>query len=369
MLGREDLEALRESVERVLAIECDSRAVHAFIDGKSALDRTIWTRAAELGWLAAALPEAWGGLGLGPQGLQVLHTELGRRVAPGPFIATLSLGQWLAEIGGSELQERYLPTLADGSLTAAVPVSIGPGAALRLADGRVDGQLDVLGSNDARLVAVPVGSAGAVEAWALVEPDGAAIALTHREMWDRTRQVCTLTCAGGAIAGLLPDPDGAVGRRLRRHVGLAVAADSVGGASTIAHRTTEYLKTRIQFERPVASFQAIKHRAADLVAAIATQDHALEQGAESAALDLADADMWASLSKVGATDMFAFVSGDCIQLHGGVGHTWEFDPHIYAKRAGLNEALAWDNRALLDFAAEALAKATRDGRVTTELGL
>jgi alkylation response protein AidB-like acyl-CoA dehydrogenase len=131
----------------------------------------------------------------------------------------------------------------------------------------------------------------------------------------------------------------------------------------------EYLKTRIQFDRPIASFQAIKHRAADMVISIATQRYVLEQAVESAMQDSPDADMWAAIAKAGATKTFAYVAGDCIQLHGGVGHTWEFDPHIYAKRARVNEAVASDNRVLLDFGARELASATRAGRVTTELGL
>src|SRR5262249_19601818 len=150
---------------------------------------------------------------------------------------------------------------------------------------------------------------------------------------------------------------------------LAIAADSLGGAARISHQTVEYQKVRVQFDRPVASFQALKHRAVNLLTAITTQEFLLSQAVDAAAEDAPDADMWAALAKAGATEAFAFVSGDCIQLHGGVGHTWEFDPHIFAKRARLNEALAANNRVLRDFAAQELADATRAGRLTTELEL
>jgi alkylation response protein AidB-like acyl-CoA dehydrogenase len=219
------------------------------------------------------------------------------------------------------------------------------------------------------LLVLPVGSGGSIEAWALLQPEGASTSVQHREIWDRTREICTVECAGATIAGLLPDPDASVGRRLLRHMSLAIAADSLGGATHISRQTVEYLKTRVQFDRPIASFQAIKHRAADMVISIAAQRYVLEQAVESAMQDSPDADMWAAMAKVGATRTFAYVAGDCIQLHGGVGHTWEFDPHIYAKRARINEAVASDNRALLDFGARELASATRAGRVTTELGL
>ena len=369
LMHQDEIEALRDSMARVLRDQCSSLDLHAYIDGKADLDEVVWKQASELGWLAAALPERHGGLGLGPYGLEALHTALGRHAAPGPFVATLSAAQWLSEVGSEALQADYLPLIASGDLKVAIPAVVGSGPMLRRTDSAVSGQLDVLGSADAGLVIAPVGSGKEIEAWALLNPLGGRATLTPRKIWDRTRQICGLDCAGAPTVALLPDPDGTIGRRLRRHVALALAADSLGAASHISTQTIDYLKARMQFGRPIASFQAIKHRAADMIASIEMQRHLFAQGVESAAADSPDADMWAALAKAGATEAFAFVSGDCIQLHGGVGHTWEFDPHIYAKRARLNEALAADNRALRDFAATALAAATRQGRSATELGI
>jgi alkylation response protein AidB-like acyl-CoA dehydrogenase len=366
LISKDDLESLRESVAKVLARESDSRAVHSFIDGQLDLDRTLWARAAEQGWLAASLPEAWGGLGLGAQGLEVLHYEFGRRVAPGPFIATSTVAQWLAEVGADELCSRFLPVIAAGELTAAIPADF-DGAPLVLQGSSVRGEIAVLGSEDAGLIVVPVGS-GPAAAWALLAP-GAGLALRRRDLWDRTRQVCTLTCDGAAVVALLPDPDGALGARLKSYVSIATAADSLGAATSISHQTTEYLKTRVQFDKPIASFQAIKHRVADMVISIATQQRVLDQAVECVAAASPDAALWTGLAKAGATECFAFVAGDCIQLHGGVGHTWEFDPHIFTKRSRLNEALVSDNRSMLDFTVEALAGASKAGRVTTQLSI
>jgi alkylation response protein AidB-like acyl-CoA dehydrogenase len=367
LIAQEDLESLRESVAKVLARECDSRAVHDFIDGKSALDQALWSRAAEQGWLAASLPEEWGGLGLGAQGLAVVHMELGRRTAPGPFVPTLCVAQWLAESGDEGAKAQFLPALAAGELKAAVPASFSSAAMLSLKGKKADGDIDVLGSPDAGLVLAPYGKAGSIEGWLLILADGAA--LERRDMWDLTRQICTLSCNGATVAATFPDADGALGRRLKSHVSIALAADSLGAASTIAHQTTEYTKTRVQFDKPIGSFQAIKHRVADMVIRIETQRRVLDHAVECVALGAPDADMWAALAKVTLTESFSYVSGDCIQLHGGVGHTWEFDPHIFAKRARLNEALAANNCDLLDFATDELVRATQDGRVTTELGI
>jgi alkylation response protein AidB-like acyl-CoA dehydrogenase len=368
LITQDDLESLRDSVAKVLARECDSRAVHDYIDEKADLDKVIWARAAEQGWLAAALPEAWGGLGLGPQGLCVIHSELGRRTAPGPFIATLSVAQWIAESGDHQLKDRLLPRLAGGQLKAAVPAVFSPDARLSLAGTKARGSIDVLGPEDAGLILAPYGTRAAVEGWAFIEA-GPGVSLKRRGMWDLTRELCTLECDGATVVAALPDSDEALGKRLKAHVSLALAADSFGAATTIAHQTTEYTKTRVQFDKPIGSFQAIKHRAADMVINIETRRHVLDHAVECVALAAPDAEMWAALAKVLLTESFAFVSGDCIQLHGGVGHTWEFDPHIFAKRARLNEALASNNRTLLDFAKEELVRASREGRLTTALGV
>jgi alkylation response protein AidB-like acyl-CoA dehydrogenase len=366
-LGNEEIDALRESVAEVLLNECDSRAVHDYIDGKSELDRAIWRQAAELGWLAVALPEADGGLGLGARGLQVLNRELGERTAPGPFMPTLCVAQWLSKVGSEAQRAEFLAPIVAGELTAAIPAALECVKPLRLAGDKVTGQVDVLGSVDAGIVVLPVGSGEQAEALAVVRLGGAGTALEPLEMWDRTRQVCRLECKDAPVAALIADPDGTLAARLGSYVAVAVAADSLGAADNIARKTVEYLKERVQFERPIASFQAIKHRAADLIAKITTQDNLLEQAVQSLDKDWPDADMWARLAKAGATEAFVFVAADCIQLHGGVGHTWEFDPHIYAKRARLNEFLLNNNRALRDNAVKSLAKAIGEGRTTTEL--
>src|SRR5581483_8851445 len=116
-----DLAALRESITAVLEEQCDSLAVHAFIDGKNQLDQDLWRQAAELGWLAVGLPEAFGGLGMGVRGLDVLHGELGRHMVPGPFIATLSAAHAIADAGDEALKENWLPRVASGEVSLAVP--------------------------------------------------------------------------------------------------------------------------------------------------------------------------------------------------------------------------------------------------------
>jgi alkylation response protein AidB-like acyl-CoA dehydrogenase len=344
-----DLAALRDSIVSVLVDECDSLKVHAFIDGKNQLDQTLWRQAAELGWLAVALPEEFGGLNMGVRGLDVLHAELGRHMAPGPFIGTLSAAHALAVAGDEATKQAWLPRVAAGEVSLAVPAVL---------VGSADGRTALLGSPDASATLLPGEGGG----WSLVElPAGAA---TPIAMWDRTRaviEVDTTQLPAGTPLGK------EAGNALILAMALAVAADSLGGAERISSQTIEYLKTRQQFGRVLASFQALKHRSADLAVLGALGEQTVANGVDAVANGDPDALIWAMMAKSEVVDGYIFTAADCVQLHGGVGFTWEFDPHIHLKRARLNEMLVANNPAARDIAAERLAVATRAGRTTLEL--
>ena len=123
-LDRATLDALRESIAGVLAEQCGSTELHAFIDGKNALDRMLWAQAGQLGWLGLGIPEQFGGLGMGAQGLAILHGELGRQSSPGPYIATLSAAPTIVEAGDAALCQTWLPRLASGEISVAVPATL-----------------------------------------------------------------------------------------------------------------------------------------------------------------------------------------------------------------------------------------------------
>ena len=366
-----DLAALGESIADVLTSESESRKVHAFIDGKNDLDAAIWRQATELGWLAVGLPEDVGGLGMGVQGLAVLHRELGRRVTPGAFISTLSAAQTLVDCADKSVQEKYLPLVASGKLSIGIPsasLQAGPGS-LVVSGGKVSGKMtEVLSAANAGLVLVPVKN-GAGEAWALIEIDGKAARLTAHTLWDQTRSFCTLECTGAAVAHLVADAKQAAAWRARLgvHQSLAVIADSMGGAESILNLTLDYMKQRVQFERPIASFQALKHRAARLKIESELARHVAAQALQSVAANDADCAAWASMSKVTVSDAYCLIAADCVQLHGGVGHTWEFDCHISLKRSRLNQSMVENNAQQLDRVAGAFAAATSEGRSVLEL--
>lgn len=353
-------EALRESIASVLAEQCGSADVHAFIDGKNMLDQALWARAGALGWLGVGIPEHFGGLGMGAQGLAILHRELGRQSAPGPYIATLSAAQTIAETGSDAICQTWLPRLAAGEISAAVPAVLDARSLTRSGAG-VSGALRCLGSADAAFVLAPAG-----DSWVIVELAGAEV--TAAPMWDRTRDVIDVRLADTVPVAVLPDAS-ATHAALIRGMALAVAADSAGGARCIAERTITYMKTREQFGQPIAGFQALKHRAADLATKLAVADEIVRHALQRTAADEPDADLWVSLAKSEVTEACVFITIDCVQLHGGVGFTWDFDPHIFLKRARLNEVLVMANTALRDRAAAALAAMTASGCSALELGL
>ena len=357
-LDQATLDALRESVASVLAKQCGSTELHAFIEGRNALDNMLWAEAGQLGWLGLGIPEQYGGLGMGAEGLVILHGELGRQSAPGPYISSLSAAQAIVETAGDDIRQTWLPRLASGDISAAVPATLDGRGLIRSGAG-VSGTLRCLGAADAAFLLAPTD-----DAWVIVDLAGAEVTLAP--MWDRTRDVIDVRLKDATPISILPDA-AATRAALTRAMALAVAADSAGGARCITERTIAYMKTREQFGQPIAGFQALKHRAADLATKLAVADEMVRHAVQRTVTGEPDADLWAMLAKSEVTEACVFVTTDCVQLHGGVGFTWDFDPHIFLKRARLNEVLIMANTALRDQAAAALAAITSSGRSALEL--
>jgi alkylation response protein AidB-like acyl-CoA dehydrogenase len=342
-----DLTFLGESICDVLAGEAGRLQLHEHIDGKTDLGQTLWTRATELGWLGLGLPEALGGLGMGVRGLDVLHRAIGSRAAPGAFMASLSAAQALAEVAGSSAAAEWLPRLATGESSIAVTAQVA---------GSGTGDLRLLGSPTAEAALVPLDR----DSWGLVP----FTAPEPIEGWDLTRTLFRASLAAEPAVRL---PAMATANAVHRHLALAIASDSIGGARAILEQTVGYMKERQQFGRAIASFQALQHRAADMLTLIVSGEQVVALAVGAAAAGHQDADIWAGLAKARATETFSHVSRDCLQMHGGVGFTWEYDVHVYLKRARLNEVLLAPNPALYDRAADGFAEALRAGREPLEL--
>jgi alkylation response protein AidB-like acyl-CoA dehydrogenase len=335
-------EMLRDSVADVLRAECPLDAVLRFVTRGDDLDQRLWRTATELGWLGVAAPEGVGGSGLGRAEILAIYGELGRSLAPLPFLQTQLAIETLSVLEGA--RNRQLERLVSGEARGAVSLDrIEPiacrrqGAAFLLSGARL--MVDALRADHLVLF---VQEEGGDLAALLTEP-GDLPSLEPAPAHDGTRTLGRLTLEGGSIPAERLLAQGAAAARLRRtlidHAALALAAVSLGGATVIFDMTIEYLKTRRQFDRPIGSFQALKHRCASLrirqKAAEASMLRAKEATGEAFELPSAAA----SIAKFQACDAFHAIAADSIQLHGGIGFTWENPCHLFLKRAKLNQVI------------------------------
>lgn len=352
-----DIGVLAESFTEFLGAEWprEKAVAYARTDGSHAAD--LWRQVAELGWTALTAPEAQGGLGMGKAAAAALHQALGAAATPLPMLGT-NLAIVLVEHAGTAVQtEALLPPLADGSERAALAHQ---GASVLNADGpTLDGVVaDVLDAPGASLLFLRATRAGQ-PVWLVLPTSTAGITIDRALLADTTRSLGTVTLKGVAVDAahvLFPADAAALDDELLRLASIALAADSLGGGEAVLIATIEYMKGREQFGRVIGSFQALKHRVADHKAALEAARGLITHAAE---LDAGEpgALLAALTAKQHVTRTVAEIARDCIQLHGGVGFTSEYVPHIYLKRAKLNEILFGTRSVLLDRIADMLEAA------------
>ncbi|HET6524349.1 acyl-CoA dehydrogenase family protein [Sphingopyxis sp.] len=322
---------IAETAKAFFAEQATSERTRAAMAGTGA-DEALWRAfTAELGLAGVAIPEAEGGVGLGMVELAILAEAAGRHVAALPLLASVGLAIPAILAGGSSEQKaRLLPRLAAGELVASF-AEAAPGTTS--SDGTLTGAaLHVPHGARADLFIVAV-EGGAV----IVERDAPGLTITPRTSMDQTRPYARLDF-GGVAAEPLADPAAALAAAHATGA-LAIAADALGGAQACLDHTVAYAKERIQFGRAIGSFQAIKHRLADMMVAVEQARSALywaacaiDEGSEEAAFAV-------HAAKAFACDTYSLCAGEMIQLHGGIGFTWEHDAHLYFKRARSNANL------------------------------
>ena len=306
------------------------------LEGTAAFDRALWNEVAALGWLGAAIPVEYGGIGLGEEGLCVIAEELGRSLAAIPFASTAYLAAQAVLLFGSAAQkQRYLPPLADGTLIGCFALSEGIGApsagglAAELRDGRLSGtKRPVVDGGVAGLAVVALR-----DGLCVAELDGAGLTRVALEMIDPSQAAAELVFAGAA-AERLP---GAVGWSAVEHLldraAVLFAFEQVGGAQASLDMARDYALQRRAFGRQIGSFQAIKHKLADVYIALELARSNAYYGAFSLQTNAADLTEAAAAARVSATQAFNLASQENIQTHGGMGFTWEADCHLFYRRA------------------------------------
>jgi alkylation response protein AidB-like acyl-CoA dehydrogenase len=348
-------EELRASVRRFLTDRVPISAVRELMEGSDGGDPAVWAQAGQqLGLQGIAIPEEYEGAGFSFAEQAIVLEELGAALYGGPYLASAVLAaNALLASGDQAAKKAYLPGIASGELIATLAFTEEDGSwetdATRLSatesDGgwRLDGRKSfVLDGHTAGLILV-IGRTEAGLSLFAVQPGAAGLARTLLPTLDQTRKLARLDFDG--VPAALVGTDGAGEFVLAKTLDVAAiaqAAEQLGGAQRAFDMTVEYLKVRHQFGRPIGSFQALKHRCADLLLELESLRSAVQYAAAAVAEDSAEVPVVAALVKAYASDVFFHVAAETIQMHGGIGFTWEHDAHLYFKRAKASELFLGD---------------------------
>jgi alkylation response protein AidB-like acyl-CoA dehydrogenase len=345
-------EALRDVMRAFLRKYSAEADVRVQMDSELGYDAQAWETAAEqIGMQALAIPEELGGAGYGFDELAVILEEAGRTLFTGPVLPSVVLAPAVLLLSGdSEACERYLPGLADGSRIATVAVSE-DAAMWHEPDITVSATRDgddwlltgtkryVLSGAQAGLVLVAARTDQGVSVFAIDSPT-TGLTIEPLPVMDLTRRLASLTF--DRCRAVLIGEDGTGWTTLSQvfdQAIVALACEQVGAAAAVLELTVDYLKVRQQFGRPIGSFQAIKHRCADMLVELESARSAAAYASAAIAAGAEDASVAASIAKVYCSQAFYHIAAESIQMHGGIGFTWEHPAHLYFKRAKSGEVL------------------------------
>lgn len=357
----EEQEELREMARAFLDEVSGSEAVRAAMASDLGYDAEVWKRlGTELGWPSVNIPEAYGGLGLGDVELVALMEPMGESLLCSPFFSTLGLGANAILVAGSEEQKQeWLPSVAEGAtiLSLAYAESEEGGDPARLhAEFRSEGDDVVLNgkkrfvvdghsADQIIVVARAQGTSGA-EGIGLFLVPGDTVGLTRTPLstMDQTRRLADLEMSELRLpsSARLGEAGAAELAETLQRASIALAAEQIGGAQRCLDTAVEYAKERVQYGRVIGSFQSIKHKCADMMVKIESARSAVYYAACVAAEGGDDLPVAAAMAKSSASDAYFFSAGSAMQIFGGVGFTWEYDVHLYFKRARSSSSLLGD---------------------------
>ncbi|HYN84367.1 MAG TPA: acyl-CoA dehydrogenase family protein [Pyrinomonadaceae bacterium] len=363
---------LKESARALLARGCGPGRVRELMETETAHDDELWREFAEQGWTGLVVPEEHGGLGLGLVELAAVAEEMGRACVPGPFLSTLTAAALVARAGSDAQRAKYLEAVAAGESKATVALledeAEWDADAVRLEAARdPQGDFTLTGRK------LFVGDAGAADLIVCVARDGERLALLPVERgarglsvrptpsMDATRKLYEVTFDNTRVAaaealGADGDARGALEGALQVAT-VALCAEMVGAMQWVLDATVEYAKTRQQFGRTIGSFQAVQHMCADMLLMTESARSAAYYAAWALTENDPAAPVAVSVAKAYCSDAFREVANRGVQVHGGIGFTWEHDLQLYYKRSKSSETLLGDAR----FHRERIARLVVDG--------
>lgn len=353
--------SFREVLRRFMEAKSTTADVRRLMETETGFDPSVWSQLSEeLGLPGIAIPESYGGQGFSHVELGIVLEEMGRGLLCAPYFSSVVLGANAVLLGADEGQKQaLLPGIADGSRRATLAFSEGNGQWDNAAVGttvtvdgngdcRIDGRktlvLDGM-SADLIVVAGRLPDTTGEDGICLVAVDADADGLNRRALQalDPTRKLAAMTFEGtpGTVLGQAGQAGDALQQTLRL-AAAGLASESVGGAQRLFDSAVEYTKMRMQFGRAIGSFQAIKHKLADMLLELEMAKSAAYYAAEAAAENDPDLPAVAALAKACCGDAYMNIARDTIQLHGGIGFTWENDTHLWFKRAKASQVFLGD---------------------------
>jgi len=342
-----DQKVLRDQARKFLAEHASSIRVRRVLDTDAPYDAELWQGMGEMGWMGTAIPDAYGGAGFGSLELCVIAEELGRSLAPTPFASTIYLAaEALLRAGSEDQKKRWLPRIADGQAIGCFALAEGPQAATpsnistRVEHGRITGTKVPVMDGDVADFAVVVArtaehSDRGLSLW-LVDLKGAGVARTAVSTVDPTRSHARLVFSDAPAEPLGAALDGwSLVEQLLDGAAVLVAFEQVGGAQAALDMARAYALGRFAFGRQIASFQAIKHKLADMYVAVELARSNAYYGAWALSKRAPELPVAAAAARVAASEAYFHAAKENIQTHGGMGFTWEFDCHLHYRRAKL----------------------------------
>jgi alkylation response protein AidB-like acyl-CoA dehydrogenase len=361
----EEQDQLRDAVRKFMEAKSASADVRALMETTEGYDTAVWTQMAqELGLQSLHIPEAHGGQGFTFVELGIVLEEMGRVLLCAPYVSTVCLAANAIMNAGTDAQQgELLPGIASGETIAALAFTepngkwdasgitmeaSGPSGGKAGDSYTLDGtKMFVIDGHTANTVVVVARQAGTTGedgiGFFVVDGDASGLTRTPLATMDQTRKQARLDFAGVSAKPLgEPGAGWAALSKTLDQAAVCLANEMVGGAQKVLEMSVEYAKVRVQFGRPIGSFQAIKHKCADMLLEVESAKSAAYYAAWAAAEDNEELPVVASLAKAYCSDAYFHAAAENIQIHGGIGFTWEHDAHLYFKRAKSSEILLGD---------------------------
>jgi len=345
----DDQKLLRDQARKFLQDKCDRSLVRSILeDSDQQYSENLWKDIAEMGWTGTAIPEEYGGLGLGMLELCVIAEELGRSLAPTPFSSSIYLfAEFIKSYGSEEQKKKYLPKIASGefigtfalSETNGTPRSSNIKASVN--DGKLSGEKTPV--NDGEVADIIIVAANSDNngnhnslSLYLVEKDDPGLSKSSLETLDPTRPACSLNFLNVNAELIGNRGEGwSMIEDIFNRAAVLFSFEQVGGAQVSLDEAKKYSLERFAFGRQIGSFQALKHKMADMYVKIELARSNAYYGAWALSTDSNELPVAAAGARVSASDAYNYSSQENIQIHGGVGFTWEYDCHLFYRRAKL----------------------------------